>query len=277
MNALLLAAALASADTHTVRQGDTLILKLTEEQCLQDIYAFEHVYRCSEGNRLILGVDLETKPGLYYVGIVGMTGLTVEVEHRGFPTKPRRKRPGRRIDKEKRAEEVALMVTAFASGPRKYPNWPAGIEFREPLSSWEENPLVVTDVFGWRRYYRKSPKNATAVPHRGDDFRAKYGTPVLATSYGVVMLAHTFVEGNEGNMVVLYHGDGIYSLYLHLGKFNCIPGQVVRGGDVIAYSGDSGVEGQPHLHFAVKVNGSNIEPLEFIEKYNAYLEELANE
>jgi murein DD-endopeptidase MepM/ murein hydrolase activator NlpD len=78
-------------------------------------------------------------------------------------------------------------------------------------------------------------------------------------------------------MVVLYHGDGIYSLYLHLGKFNSIPGQIVRGGDVIAYSGESGVAGQPHLHFAIKVNGSNVEPLGFIKLFNTYLAELANE
>ncbi len=67
-----------------------------------------------------------------------------------------------------------------------------------------------------------------------------------------------------GKTLIIDHGLGIYSLYLHLNKFKVLRGEQVEQGDVVGFSGNTGYSIAPHLHFSVKVNSSSVDPLRFI-------------
>jgi murein DD-endopeptidase MepM/ murein hydrolase activator NlpD len=92
---------------------------------------------------------------------------------------------------------------------------------------------------------------------------AQTGTKVYAVNDGKVVLTYDFID--YGKTIVIDHGLGIFSLYLHLDKFNSQEGQKVKQGDVIAYSGNTGYSIAPHLHFSIKLNGASVDPLNFIE------------
>lgn len=125
-------------------------------------------------------------------------------------------------------------------------------------------PADITDQFYRRRFFL----NGVGI-HRGVDLRAKIGTPVKSIGSGKVLLT-AFNFSLEGNAVIIDHGSGIASQYLHLSRLDVYEGQTVKSGDVIGLSGDTGlgVRG-PHLHLAVKVRDIYIDPLEFIDTMNS--------
>jgi murein DD-endopeptidase MepM/ murein hydrolase activator NlpD len=98
--------------------------------------------------------------------------------------------------------------------------------------------------------------------HEGVDFEVPVGTPVLATAAGSVALAGP--EGGYGLEVVVAHGGGFRTLYAHLSKVTVAPGAKVKKGDVIAYSGKSGLVSSPHLHYEVVKNGKRVDPKNYI-------------
>ncbi|PZA06481.1 MULTISPECIES: M23 family metallopeptidase [unclassified Meiothermus] len=113
----------------------------------------------------------------------------------------------------------------------------------------------VTDPFGTRRSY---DKGATYSFHEGIDYGVPVGTPVRAPAAGVVGLAEPlFVRGNG---VTIDHGDGVCSGFWHLSKILVRPGQVVKAGDLIGLSGNTGLSNGPHAHFEIRVRGVPTNP-----------------
>ncbi len=116
----------------------------------------------------------------------------------------------------------------------------------------------ITSRFNLRRFH---PVLKRTIPHYGIDYGAPVGTPVLATSDGVVTLAGR--NGGAGKMVRLRHPNGYETNYLHLSGY----GKGVRGGarvsqgQVVGYVGNTGLSTGPHLDYRVKKNGSWINPL----------------
>ena len=108
---------------------------------------------------------------------------------------------------------------------------------------------------------RKSGK--ITLQHLGVDLEAATGTPVYAINDGRVGLSRELT--NYGKTIIIDHGMGIFSLYLHLNEFKVFEGKEVKRGDIIALSGNTGYAIEPHLHFSVKINGTSIDPLRFIE------------
>ena len=94
--------------------------------------------------------------------------------------------------------------------------------------------------------------------HQGLDFRAATGTPVTAISGGRVILARDFFF--EGNFLVIDHGQGLLSLYLHLSAFKVKEGDTVSKGRLIGLSGGTGRATGPHLHLAVRWQGVYVDP-----------------
>jgi len=101
------------------------------------------------------------------------------------------------------------------------------------------------------------------IQHLGIDLKAPLDTPVLAVNDGVVVFTKNMPD--YGNTLIIDHGLGVYSLYLHLSQFNVAANQAVKQGDVVALSGATGYATGPHLHFSIKMRGSSIDPLKFIE------------
>lgn len=121
-----------------------------------------------------------------------------------------------------------------------------------------ENLKRVASGFG----YRIDPFTKVRKMHNGMDFTANTGSPVYATGEGVVARADNTASG-FGNHVVIRHGFGYESLYAHLSKYNCRPGQHVKRGDVIGYVGSTGRSEGPHCHYEVHKDGKVVNPLNF--------------
>ena len=116
---------------------------------------------------------------------------------------------------------------------------------------------VVTDTYG---YVRKT--GLTSIAHKGTDFRAATGTPVYAMNRGVVRLVKEFKD--YGRTIVVDHGLGLMTFYMHLSKILVEEGQLVLRGQMIGQSGDTGYAEHPHLHITVRIGGISIDPERFM-------------
>ena len=119
--------------------------------------------------------------------------------------------------------------------------------------------------FGWRihPYYKISKF------HYGMDFTAPAGTDVYATGNGIVVDVSSSQRG-LGKHITIDHGFGYTSTYAHLSNFNVRVGQRVQRGDIIGYVGSTGMSVANHLHYEIKLNGINVDPV------NYYFEDLSS-
>lgn len=125
-------------------------------------------------------------------------------------------------------------------------------EFRYPMA----NP-VVTDGYGYSRR-----TGQYAIAHKGTDFRAAEGTRVMAMNRGVVRVAREY--RNYGKTIIVDHGLGLQTFYMHLSRINVNVGELVLPGQVIGRSGQTGYAEFPHLHVTVRINEVSIDPMRFL-------------
>ena len=113
----------------------------------------------------------------------------------------------------------------------------------------------LTSRFGIRHH----PLLGYSRLHKGVDFAAAYGSPVVAAASGNVVGAGW--AGGYGRQVRISHGSGLASSYSHLSRLAVAPGGFVRAGQVIGYAGSSGLSTGPHVHYEVRRNGVPVDPL----------------
>jgi hypothetical protein len=118
--------------------------------------------------------------------------------------------------------------------------------------------LGTTSEFGSQRTYNGKRQSV----HFGLDYAAGIGTPIRAINSGKVIIARDLYF--EGNCVVIDHGQGLLSLYFHLSQFKIKEGDTVSKGQLIALSGGTGRVTGPHLHLAVRWQGSYVNPATLI-------------
>ena len=94
--------------------------------------------------------------------------------------------------------------------------------------------------------------------HSGLDISSSPGTPIRATADGIVR--HSGRTPVSGYVIVLEHGHGYSTIYAHNRKNAVKPGQMIRGGDLIAYVGSTGRSTGPHVHYEVWKDGTNVNP-----------------
>jgi murein DD-endopeptidase MepM/ murein hydrolase activator NlpD len=121
--------------------------------------------------------------------------------------------------------------------------------FRSPV------PFSPTDSFGTRRMFN----GKLASIHRGTDFHAPSGTPVVAANDGEVIIAQGMFY--EGNMVVIDHGQQFTTMYMHLSKIEVKVGDRVTKGERLGLSGATGRVTGPHLHFSARWQGMYVDPV----------------
>lgn len=114
----------------------------------------------------------------------------------------------------------------------------------------------ISGVFGSQRVYRGEPGSF----HSGLDVAPGAGTPVVAPADGVVVLAGPPMFSLEGNLVIIDHGMGLNSAFLHLAEISVREGQNVRQGQLIGTVGATGRATGPHLHWSMKWNEARIDP-----------------
>jgi murein DD-endopeptidase MepM/ murein hydrolase activator NlpD len=205
----------------------------------------------------LAGASLETKPGSYALQLHAETaaGQALSFEKKILVLRQRYPRvllkvPGRytapsaeeqrEIDQDKKVKEEAFQTL---SANREWQG-----SFARPVEA------QVSDVFGAQRVFNGSVQST----HEGLDFRAPAGTPVAAVNRGQVILARSLFF--EGNCVVIDHGQGLLSLYLHLSKFSVREGDTVEKHQQIGLSGGTGRATGPHLHLALRWQGVYLNP-----------------
>ena len=151
----------------------------------------------------------------------------------------------KRIDQEKAAKTAAYNETS------DHALWSGA--FTQPLDS------MITETFGVRRVFN----GQVLSEHHGVDFRAAPGTPVLAANSGTVLLARELFF--EGNCVILDHGQGLFTIYMHFSKFAVREGDKVERGQKLGESGATGRVTGPHLHVSVLWRGVALDLLSLTE------------
>ena len=95
-------------------------------------------------------------------------------------------------------------------------------------------------------------------PHKGNDYAAPTGTPTYAAAAGTVITAGW--SNSAGNWVVISHGNGLVTKYMHHSSICVSAGQRVEKGQQIGYVGSTGYSTGAHLHFQVELNGTPVNP-----------------
>lgn len=207
----------------------------------------------------LYGIDLYTRPGTYKIEMKLSDGATitkeVEVVKRdqivaplGIPAKlgGNTEKAATKLVSTLATENASLLglrtgTHAFWTKPFTYPT---------------AKPFV-TDEYGYSRQ-----TGSYSIAHKGTDFRAGTGTPIFAMNRGVVRVAQ---EGrNYGKTIILDHGLGVQTLYMHLSQINVNEGELVQRGQIIGLSGMTGYAEQPHLHLSLRINEVSIDPIKFI-------------
>ncbi|AXH08863.1 peptidase [Malaciobacter halophilus] len=120
---------------------------------------------------------------------------------------------------------------------------------------------TITSSYG----YRVHPITKKRKFHRGIDFRARMRTKVYATADGIVSYVQSRDRGGFGRVVKIMHGYGFQTVYAHLNKTEVKLGQVVRKGDLLGLSGNSGRSSGPHLHYEIRYGVKIINPYYFVK------------
>ena len=115
----------------------------------------------------------------------------------------------------------------------------------------------LSGLFGAQRIYRGG---VPAAYHSGADVAAGPGALILAPADGIVTLAPPPAFSLEGNLVILDHGMGLSSAFLHLARVSVRNGEVVRQGQAIGTVGATGRATGPHLHWSLVWNGARLDP-----------------
>jgi murein DD-endopeptidase MepM/ murein hydrolase activator NlpD len=205
----------------------------------------------------IAGIGLETKPGLYPLQLTGATGRGKDVVFENKIAVKKATYPSIAITVAKQyTEPSAEQLKETAQDKTVKQNIFNQIS---PQRQWSGNFLPpvdarISDVFGTQRKFNGEVKGT----HQGLDFAVPAGTPVAALNSGKVVLARFMFF--EGNCVVIDHGQGLMSLYLHFSEFKVREGDQVNRGQEIGLSGGTGRATGPHLHIAVRWQGVYLSP-----------------
>ena len=213
--------------------------------------------KISGGWRGVVAIPLGTAPGshalIFETGAGARQELTLEVVAHDYGEQ--RLTLPKKMVTPMRPETLAKIKSDRKLLRRVYGSSGGRLLFHDEIAPPLHSRL--TSTFGRRRLLNGKPK----APHGGIDYKAPVGVPVPAAGDGRVVLAGNLYY--SGNIVIIDHGLDIFTLYMHLSRIDCHPGDVVRRGQIIGRSGRSGRVTGPHLHWGVKIAGVFVDPLEF--------------
>ena len=244
--------------------GSPILLQVTSPQRLESLsgkwlehevfFSFDTPSKTWRG---FAGASLETKPGKYVLTLEGKTAAGKEILfQQAIP-----------VGKGKYRQIAVTVPKQYTEpGPEQLNkiNEDKALKQRvlgqvSLVRDWEGNFLPpvtapISDVFGTARVFNGNVQSV----HQGLDFGVPAGTPVAALNGGTVLLAQLLFF--EGNCVVLDHGQGLLTIYMHLSKIEVKEGEQVKRGQQIALSGGTGRASGPHLHVAVRWEGIYLDP-----------------
>lgn len=209
----------------------------------------------SRDGRFLIGFGRDASPAALLVATLGNgrgVSRRLSIARRAWPIEkvagiPRFALPSAEFSRRRPAELAAINAARASDhesdGWRQQFIWPAAGR--------------VSGVFGSERVYANGEKGA---PHSGVDIARPAGAPVVAPADGVVVLAADHPFTLEGNLLMIDHGMGLNSAFLHLSRIDVKAGDHVRRGQAIGAVGMTGRATGPHLHWAVKWQDQRIDP-----------------
>lgn len=239
---------------RTIRQGEALGVTVRAPEAAGVRVRFAGrtwpVYRDGAAWRTYVAADARTPPGTHRLAVEAgdrvLAAATIRVLKVTFVERRLRVAPGafapEKVAEERRKVAAALRMLAGQ------PLWEG--PFDRPAGA-----ARVSSPYGVLSIYNGSVRGW----HRGTDFAAPEGTPVRAANHGIVRLADHLPL--SGNAVLLDHGLGVVTSYLHLSALRVAPGARVRRGQVLGLVGRTGVATGPHLHWGLRVNGVYVDPM----------------
>jgi murein DD-endopeptidase MepM/ murein hydrolase activator NlpD len=211
------------------------------------------------GSSALVGVDLDRRSGRYPIEVRCCEGMQLraqlEVREKAFPEerltvpKPYVEPDAAALRRIGREQRLLAALWGRSAPVRFWRGW-----FAPPCDGAAGSP------FGLRRFFNGEPRS----PHAGIDFRAPEGAPVHASNRGRVVLAQDLFF--TGHTVVIDHGLGLFTLYVHLSQVEVRRGAMVDKGQEIGQVGMTGRATGPHLHFAARVVDARIDPEALLER-----------
>lgn len=249
-------------------QGDPLMVSLPDTSELSDVKSLMFdsmtipLFLYKEHPTAFVGINLNAKTGTHTFTITLSNGRTIkqtltilerdkEIIPLGIPEKMGGNTPTSQTKLVTSLEKENLLLDRLVSNKKKL--WTGDFVF--PIA----NPVVV-DPYGYTR-----ETGSYAIAHKGTDFRAAAGTEIRSMNRGVVRMAR--YSPIYGNVVVVDHGMGLMTFYMHLSKIKVKTGQLTERGQLIGLSGQTGYAIGPHLHLSVRLNGTSIDPMKFMELF----------
>jgi len=245
-------------------QGSPVLFQLPATRAIQSVkgswLGHEVTFFREEGKTSwygLGGVSLETAPGNYELRVTETLTSGKALEVRRQIRISRGVYPKITIKVSKQYTEPSSEQLTQVAADKELKQRVFATENPQRLWSGQFVPPVsagISDVFGTARVFNQEVKSR----HQGLDFAASSGSEVRAINSGKVVLARPLYF--EGNCVVIDHGQGLLSLYLHLSEFKVKEGDEVDSGQLIALSGGTGRATGPHLHLAIRWQGVYLDP-----------------
>lgn len=213
----------------------------------------------------LAGVGFETKPGKYTLELIGTRATStapVKLTHIFLVSAAHYPKTYVHLEVEKKfTEPNPEQQTQIADSVKVKQDYLSRVT---PDRQWDGNftapaDAPTSDVFGSQRIFN----GVAQREHQGLDFRVPTGTPVAAMNSGTILLARFLYY--EGNCVVIDHGQGLLTLYFHLSELKVKEGDFVRTGRIIGLSGGTGRATGPHLHVAVRWQGTYLDPARLMQ------------
>jgi poly-gamma-glutamate capsule biosynthesis protein CapA/YwtB (metallophosphatase superfamily) len=254
----------ASVSLSNPKQGSTILVEVKNAELSKTSGTFNSkslkFFKINGRIFSLVGIDAKMKAGNYKLTVNFSGGKkiekTIKVAGGNFPTTllaftPELENQGysaTSVPSMIKDDSAKLYEALATSSPTAY----FTKSFFDPLDK-----IVNVGAFG---NIRKSGE--TSLQHLGTDLQASMDTKVYAINDGVVKATLNLID--YGNTIIIDHGLGIFSLYLHLDKFKVQTGQKISRGQIIGLSGNTGYSIAPHLHFSIKANGASVDPIKFI-------------
>lgn len=248
---------------HEVKQGDVLLIHVQTEVAstvVEGSFDKTPLYFYKEGEASfngIVGVDMAAEPGPHSIKVV-LKGRGVKPREQVFsvPVAAGNFEVQHLALTKELVDLQGEILKRYLAERKKITSIFNQVR---PLKLWEY-PFIrpaageITSTFGLRRILNGQERS----PHNGVDIGAPQGAEVLACNKGVVALAQELCL--EGNTIILDHGFGLYSIYMHLSEIRVKEGDQVASGACIGLVGATGRVTGPHLHWGVKLLGARVDP-----------------
>lgn len=248
-----------AVDKPSIKQGEFFVVIVSEVSGKPTVWfnsrAYESFKLDENKYRALIPVENMTKPGAY--SILAKTSSWEQ------------KIPVAVADNGKGVQKITLSGDKVLTATKEeVSSVGRGLRTLSQNKLWSgkftyPNKAEKSSPFGVKRSYNGGPVDSY---HKGLDFAASMGDPVFAPEDGNIMVTGEEKKGFvvHGNTVIMDHGQGVTSIYMHLSKIDVKKGDFVKKGTKIGEVGHTGVSTGPHLHWGVYVHGVSVDPELFV-------------